>query len=163
MRIRAKRDVYAGLMFIAFGLVFGIGALNYPMGSALRMGPAYFPSVLGWMLVTLGVIIGAWGFLHDGDNPKKTGWHGLTWILGSVVVFGWLVNGFTLHWAGIPAAVPAAGLVIACVVMVMLAAYGGWEFKWKEAIPLSLFLAAGTVGIFYYGLGLPFRLWPWSY
>ena len=39
MRIRAKKDVYAGLMFIAFGLLFGIGALNYPMGSALRMGP----------------------------------------------------------------------------------------------------------------------------
>ena len=162
MRIRAKKDLYAGLMFIAFGLIFALGALNYPMGSALRMGPAYFPSVLGWMLVVLGLIIASWGLMHDGEEPKKTGWRGLLWILGSVVVFGWVVNGFTLHWAGIDAAVPQGGLVLASIAIVVLSAYGGWEFKWKEAIPLSLFLAAATVAIFYWGLGLPFRLWPWS-
>jgi putative tricarboxylic transport membrane protein len=162
MRIRAKKDLYAGLMFIAFGLVFALGALNYPMGSALRMGPAYFPSVLGWMLVVLGLIIASWGLMHDGEEPRKTGWRGLIYILGSVVVFGWVVNGFTLHWAGIPVTVPQGGLVLACIAMVILSAYGGWEFKWKEGIINSIVLAVTTVGIFYYGLGLPFRLWPWS-
>ena len=52
MRIKSKKDLYSGLMFIGLGLIFALGALNYPMGSALRMGPAYFPSVLGWILVT---------------------------------------------------------------------------------------------------------------
>ena len=151
MRIKGKKDLYAGLMFIGFGLVFAIGAMNYPMGSALRMGPAYFPSVLGWMLVVLGAVIASWGLIHEGEAPKKTGWRGLLWILGSVVAFALIIGPLN------------GGVILASIAIVILSSYGGWEFKWKEAIPLSLFLAAATVGIFYYGLGLPFRLWPWSY
>jgi hypothetical protein len=151
MRIKSKKDLYSGLMFIALGLLFGIGALNYPMGSALRMGPAYFPSVLGWMLVTLGVIVASWGLIHEGEAPKKTGWRGLLWILGSVALFGLVVD--PLH----------GGLVIACMVMMMTSAYGGWEHVWKENILNAIVLTAATVALFYYGLGLPFRLWPWSY
>ena len=151
MQIKGKKDLYAGLMFIAWGLMFGIGALNYPMGSALRMGPAYFPSVLGWMLVVLGVIVASWGLIHKGDAPKKTGWRGLIWILGSVMAFGVVVE--PLH----------GGLILACMVMMMASAYGGWEHAWKESILNAVFLTAATVGLFYYGLGLPFRLWPWSY
>lgn len=151
MRIKGKKDLYAGLMFIAFGLMFAVGALNYPMGSALRMGPAYFPSVLGWMLVTLGVVIASWGLIHESDPPKKTGWRGLSWILGAVVVFGLLVGPLN------------GGLIIASLAIVILSAYGGWEFTWKESIINAVVLTSATVGIFYYGLGLPFRLWPWSY
>jgi len=151
MRIKGKKDLYAGLMFITFGLIFALGALNYPMGSALRMGPAYFPSVLGWMLVVLGAVIASWGLVHEGEAPKKTGWRGLLWILGSVALFGLLVD--PLH----------AGLIVACIAMMMTSAYGGWEHDWKESIINAVVLTAMTVGIFYYGLGLPFRLWPWSY
>ena len=151
VKIKSKKDFNAGLMFIVFGLIFALGALNYPMGSALRMGPAYFPSVLGWMLVILGVIIASWGLMHEGDAPKKTGWRGLSWILGSVVVFGFLVGPLN------------GGLVAACVAIVILSAYGGWEFTWKEAIISSIVLTASSVGLFYYGLGLPFRMFPWSY
>ena len=163
MRIKGKKDLYAGLMFIACGLLFGIGALNYPMGSALRMGPAYFPSVLGWMLVLLGMLIASWGLVHEGEAPKKTGWRGLFWILGSVVIFGLLVDGFSFRWAGIPLSVPQMGLVIACIAMMATSAYGGWEHVWKENILNAVVLTAATVALFYYGLGLPFRLWPWSY
>jgi hypothetical protein len=151
MRIKSKKDLYSGLMFIGLGLIFAVGALNYPMGSALRMGPAYFPSVLGWILTLLGVIIASWGLIHEGDAPKKTGWRGLLFILGSVVLFGIVVD--PLH----------GGLVIACILTMLASAYGGWEHNWKEAIINSVVLTAATVGIFYYGLGLPFRLWPWSY
>jgi hypothetical protein len=66
MRVKSKKDLYSGLMFIGLGLIFALGALNYPMGSALRMGPAYFPSVLGWILTILGVIIASWGLIHEG-------------------------------------------------------------------------------------------------
>jgi putative tricarboxylic transport membrane protein len=151
MRVKSKKDLYSGLMFIGLGLIFALGALNYPMGSALRMGPAYFPSVLGWILTILGVIIASWGLIHEGEAPKKTGWRGLMWILGSVALFGIVVD--PLH----------GGLVIACILTMLASAYGGWEFNWKEAIINSIVLTAATVALFYYGLGLPFRLWPWSY
>lgn len=150
VKIKSRKDFNAGLMFIAIGLVFGLGALNYPMGSALRMGPAYFPSVLGWLTVLLGVIIFLDSFFLDEAPPGPTQYRGLLWILGAVVIFGLLVGPLN------------GGLVPATFLICMLSAYGGHEFKWKEQLITSACLTAATVGIFYYGLGLPFRLWPWS-
>jgi hypothetical protein len=54
MPIKNGKDFWAGLMFIAFGAVFFFYAREYPMGTTLRMGPAYFPTVLGALLVVLG-------------------------------------------------------------------------------------------------------------
>jgi hypothetical protein len=44
----------------------------------------------------------------------------------------------------------------------ILSALGGWDFRWKEQLVNAVFLTAMNVGVFYYGLGLPFKLWPWS-
>ena len=150
MQIKSKKDFCAGLMFICIGLIFAIGALNYPMGSALRMGPAYFPSVLGWILVLLGAIVFFDSFFITEAPPRKTGWRGLTLILGSIMVFGVLVDPL------------GGGLIAACLGLMLMAAFGGAEFKWKEGIMNAVFLTAACIGIFYYALGLPFRLWPWS-
>jgi len=58
MQIKNAKDFWAGLMFIATGLFFSIwGATFYQMGTAVRMGPAYFPVVLGMLQTALGVII----------------------------------------------------------------------------------------------------------
>jgi hypothetical protein len=150
MQIKSMKDFCAGLMFIGIGLVFAIGAFNYPMGSALRMGPAYFPSVLGWMLVVLGAIVFFDSFFLADPAPRPTKWRGLLWILGSVMAFGLLVD--PLH----------GGLVVACFALMVMSAFGGYEFKWKEALINATFMTAACIGIFYFGLGLPFRLWPWS-
>ena len=57
MRIKSPKDFWAGLMFIGFGAFIMIWALvHYQMGSAVRMGPAYFPTVLGGLLVFLGLL-----------------------------------------------------------------------------------------------------------
>jgi len=57
MKIKNAKDFWAGAMFVAFGLGFAIVARNYPMGSGVRMGPAYFPTVLGLLLAVLGLAI----------------------------------------------------------------------------------------------------------
>jgi len=57
MKIRNQKDFWAGLMFLAFGLAFALVALNYQMGTAVRMGPAYFPTVLGGLMAVLGLIV----------------------------------------------------------------------------------------------------------
>ena len=159
VRIKSQKDFNAGLMFIAIGGLFAVGAIGipalgipgYPMGSALRMGPAYFPSILGVLVMILGAVIFFDSFFIEEAPPRPTGWRGLTWILGAVVVFGLLVGPFN------------GGLIFACLALMLLTAYGGYEFKWGEAIINAVFLTAASVGIFHYGLGLPFRLWPWSY
>lgn len=150
-KITSQKDFNAGLMFIAFGLIFAIVAKGYPMGTAVRMGPAYFPTILGWLLVFLGVIVFVQSFVVKGDKPKKVDPRALLWILGSVLAFALLVGPID------------AGLVPACVVIVIMSAYGGEEFRWRPAIISATLLTVASVGIFYYGLGLPFKLFPWSW
>lgn len=148
MKIKAWKDFWAGLMFIGIGLVFAIGAGNYPMGTAVRMGPAYFPKVLGWMVVSLGVLILLMGFLRDGDKPRAINWKIMGWILGAVVTFGLFIGPLNM------------GLVAATSAIVIMAAYGGYDFRPKEVIPLVIGLNVVTVLVFVQGLGLPFQLWP---
>lgn len=147
-RNRDRKDFAAGLMFIGIGAFFAIGARNYPMGSAVRMGPAYFPTGLGWMLVGLGLIIFARSFFMHGEPLTKVNWRPLIFILGSVAIFALLLE--------------LAGLAVSSIAVMIVSAMGGWDFRWKEQLVNAAFLAAMNIGVFYYGLGLPFKLWPWS-
>ena len=149
--IKSKKDFNAGLMFIAIGAFFGIwGGINYPMGTAVRMGPAYFPTILGAITAILGIIIFIRGFTTTDEPPRATQWKPMLCIHGAAVLFGLLVD---------PLKVGFVGAVIASVIA---CAYGGYEFKWKEAIIESVVLVVVCWASFVYGLGLPFRLFPWS-
>ena len=148
--IKSKKDLYAGLMFIIIGAFFALWALNYPMGSAVRMGPAYFPSILGWFTAGLGVIILIRGFTVPDVDPNPINWHPMLWVHASAVIFGLLVDPLKIGFVG------------AVVVSTIACAYGGYEFKWKEAVIEATVLIVVCWGAFIYGLGLPFRLFPWS-
>ena len=147
-RNRDRKDFDAGLMFIGIGAFFAIGASAYPMGTAVRMGPAYFPTVLGWILVALGLIVFVRSFFMRGEPLPKSNLRPLIFILGSVVAFGLLLD--------------KAGLAVASIVVMLISAMGGWDFRWKEQLINAVFLTALNIATFYYGLGLPFKLWPWS-
>ena len=157
LKIRSQKDFNAGLMFIGFGAMFLIVAAGipgiesmpgYPMGTAVRMGPAYFPTILGGLLVLLGIIVTIEGLVEDDEPPKKTNWKPLLWILASVIIFAALIG--------------PAGIVVATLALVLIAAYGGHEFRLVEMLIEATVLAIAVVLIFSYGLGLPFRLFPWS-
>jgi len=148
-RDRDRKDFNAGIMYVGIGGFFAGFATNYPMGSAVRMGPAYFPTILGALLVLLGLILVFRSFfMHGEEPPTKTHWQPLGFILGAVVVFAILID--------------RAGLIAASAIMMLMGAMGGWDFKWKEQVVNSIVMTATCVGIFYFGLGLPFRLFPWS-
>jgi Tripartite tricarboxylate transporter TctB family len=148
--IKSKKDLYAGIMFIAIGAFFALWALNYPMGSSVRMGPAYFPTILGWLTAGLGVIIAIRGFTIPDVDPNPTQLKPLLLINGAAILFGLLIDPLKIGFVG------------AVVASVIVCAAGGYEFKWKEAIIESIVLVAVCWGAFVYGLGLPFRLFPWS-
>ena len=156
MKIKAMKDFNAGLMFMAFGLIFvGVargwfGGNGYPMGTAVRMGPAYFPTILGAITFFLGAITFVKSFVVPGEDPSPTQWKPLVWIIGAVIVFALIVGPFN------------GGLILASLVIVVLSAYGGFEFKLTETLISSVILTAACVGIFVYGLGLPFKMFPWS-
>ncbi len=146
---RDRKDFNAGVMYVAIGAFFAGFATNYPMGSAVRMGPAYFPTMLGALLVMLGLILVFRSFfVHDAELPSKTHWRPLGFILGAVVIFAFLID--------------RAGLIASSVVMMLMGSMGGWQFRWKEQVVTTVVMTAACVGIFYHALGLPFRLFPWS-
>jgi len=156
VKIRSKKDLYAGLMFIAAAFVFvgvakgWIAGTGYPMGTAVRMGPAYFPVVLGAILGALGLIIAARGFFLDDEAPRQTRWRILALILIGVAAFGILIGPLN------------AGAVVASIAVVFISASAGHEFKWLESIIEAVLLSIFTVLVFHHGLGLPFKIWPWS-
>jgi len=148
LKIRSQKDFSAAIMFIAIGGLFGIGATQYPMGTAVRMGPAYFPSILGWLTVILGFFILVESFIVKDEPPAPPAWRAIILVLGSVTAFAALIN--------------TAGLIVATVAQIILSALGGHEFKWKEAIISSVILSVTVWACFDIALGLPFKLFPWS-
>jgi hypothetical protein len=148
LKIRSMKDFSAGLMFIGIGGVFALGASQYPMGTAVRMGPAYFPSILGWATVALGFFVFVMSFLEDDEEPTHTAWRPLILVIGSVMAFAALIN--------------TGGLITATIVQIILSALGGHEFKWKEAIISAVLMSVTVWAIFDKALGLPFKLFPWS-
>ena len=147
MRIKSPRDFWAGLMFIGFGLFFAIFAVvNYQMGSAVRMGPAYFPAVLGGLLGFLGLMVFVESFVMEGPLVPKFNFRPLVLILVACVVYGYLIK--------------PLGLVVATVALVFISAFGGHEYRWKEVALLSVVLVVFSVLVFVKGLTLPFPICP---
>ena len=128
----------------AFAIIVKVA--EYPMGSAARMGPGYFPFALGGILGLLGIAIVVESLATEGGPVEKFAWRPLFWVLGAFVVFG-----LTAMWLG---------LAIAIVLLVVISSYGGHEFRLKETLISSVILAASSVGVFVYGLKLPFLIWP---
>src|SRR5512141_2951540 len=88
MHIKNGKDFWAGLMFLGFGVGFMLVSFNYPMGSAVRMGPAYFPTVLGGMLAILGGMVFFRAFVSKFEHPLKVFLFRPLLLVASVVVGG---------------------------------------------------------------------------
>ncbi len=147
MRIKSPKDFWAGLMFIAVGLFAALFAYtNYQMGTAVRMGPAYFPIVLGGLLTVLGLSVLVEGLTIEGPRVPAIALRPLILISAACVVYGYVMK--------------PLGLVIATAFLVFISALGGHEFKWREVSILYVILIIFSILVFVKGLTLPFPLWP---
>lgn len=146
MKIKAPKDFWAGLMFIAIGVGFVVVAQNYNMGTALRMGPGYFPTVLGGLLAFLGLIIFGQSFAVKGEPLPTFKLRPVIIVLIGICLFGALIR--------------TLGLIPAVLTLVLVSAVGHQAFRWQSTIVLAIGLAAFAVLVFYYGLGLPYKLYP---
>jgi len=146
MKIKSPQDFWAGLMFIVFGLFFLIVARDYQMGTAVRMGPGYFPTVLGGILAVLGVVVLLTSFAMSGPKVPKLSFKPIFFISLALILFGYLLK--------------PIGFVLSVVVLVFVSAFGGHEFKLKEVAILAVILVIFSVLVFVKGLTLPFPLWP---
>ena len=139
-----NKDFLAGLLFILLGGLAVFFARDYPMGWVERMGPAYFPTLLGGILLLFGLYVMIRGILSGAKVEGAWGWRPLALITLSIVVFG-----FTLE---------KLGLVPSIVLMFFAAALGGREFRFKEVFLLAIVMSAFAAGVFVYGLKLPYPL-----
>jgi uncharacterized membrane protein YqjE len=145
-RIRHPKDFGAGVMFIAFGIAAIAIGTGYPLGVAARMGPGYFPRILGILLIAFGTILMVRALRLRGARITLESPRPLLIVLGSVVLFGLTA--------------PSLGLVVATVLLIMVSSAASTEFRWKEALLSSVILAALSVAGFIWGLGLQFSIWP---
>ncbi len=144
--IRGHRDFCAGLIFLFFGALAAYIARDYPMGSAVRMGPGYFPYLLGILLALLGAVICLKSLVIHGERIESVNLRALLLVLGAVGVFA--------------ATIEIAGIVISTVLLVGVGAAASPESRLREVVVLIVFLLALAVGVFTYGLGLPFKIFP---
>ena len=144
--VRSPKDLVAGLLFIAAGVAAIAIAANYTLGSAARMGPGYFPRILGILMIVLGAILALRSLRLAGPPLPGWKWRPVLVVLGSVVVFGLIVN----H----------AGLVLSTILLIAMASAASHEFRPKEAVISGILLAALAVGIFVIGLKLQIGIWP---
>jgi uncharacterized membrane protein len=141
---RSNKDFLAGLIFLLIGAAAMLVARGYAFGSAMRMGPGYFPTVLGGILCLFGLYVMLRG-IRSGEPVKgEWGWRPLALVTLAIVLFGFVIT--------------RAGLVPALLAMFFVAALGGREFRLREVLALSLLMSAFAVAVFVYGLKLPLRL-----
>ena len=146
-RIASPQDFWAGVLFGAFGLFAAVyAATEYKIGTAVRMGPGYFPLWVGGIVALLGLVLALRALRIEGPRLPRIEWRPLAFILGGSIAYGY--------------ALKPLGLVASTLLLVVISAVGGHEFRWREAILLAAALAVFSILVFVYGLGLPFPLWP---
>ncbi len=157
MVIKSQKDFLSGLMFTVVGGGFALGARNYDIGEAARMGPGYFPFMLGTILAILGIAITIQSFGDTekaGEKVGKLAWKPLSLIIGANLLFGALLGGLA------PIGLPPMGLLLSVVALVVVASMAGDEFRLVESLILAAVLATGSYVIFVKLLSLPFQVWP---
>ena len=157
MNIKSQKDFFSGLVFVVVGLAYALGATNYKIGDGARMGPGYFPLLLGVMLAILGGVVIFKAMVvetMDGDKVGSFAWKPLFFIIAANLSFGILLG-------GLPSIkFPSFGLIVAIYALVPIAALAGDEFKLKEVLVLATILAGTSYFAFIYALKLQFPVWP---
>lgn len=147
MRIASPKDFWAGALFGGLGLFASVyAAFEYKIGTAQRMGPGYFPLCIGIIVAILGGVLLVGSLKVEGPPVPKIQWRPMLLVVAGSIAYGYLLK--------------PAGLVLATALLTIVSAAAGHEFRWKESVVLAVVLAAFSVGIFVYALGLPFPLWP---
>ena len=143
MRIlnRNPKDLWTGVLFIAVGLAAIIFVRNHQMGTAMRMGPAYFPTMLGLLQVMIGIAVVLRALVRPGLPLGQFALAKLALVLGAIVLFGLLLRGL--------------GLIIAIIVIVVLSAYASKNFRWPVALVLAVGIAICSAIVFVLLLGIP--------
>ena len=157
MNIKSQKDFFSGLMFMVVGVAFAWGASSYTIGTGARMGPGYFPLVLGVLLALLGGAITFKALVVetvDGDKIGTISLKPLFFIIVANLVFG-------VALGGLPSiGLPPLGMVLGIYALTFIASLAGDTFKTREVAILATVLAVFSYLAFIVLLKLQFPVWP---
>ena len=146
-KIANNADFWAGVMFIIFGAAAVWMSRDYPMGSAMRMGPGYFPTYLGYLMMLFGLAIGGRGLLRGSEEIGPWAFRPIIVLSLGVIAFGYLIE--------------KVGFVPSLVALIVITAFSGKDIRPLELVIVTAVLVAGAVAVFIYGIGLPYQLFWW--
>lgn len=138
---RNAKDFWTGLIYLFVGSGALIISRDYDMGTAVKMGPAYFPTLLSVLLMVIGIISVLRSFFKSGSPIGVVAWKGLVLIVASTLLFGMIVRG--------------AGLLLALPLLVIVSASASARFSWKSSLAEAVGITVFCIVIFLKGLGVP--------
>ena len=157
MNIKSQKDFFSGLMFMSVGAAFAWGAITYNVGSGARMGPGYFPLMLGVLMAVLGAAITFKSLVVETEGGDKIGswaWKPLVFIILANLAFGVLLG-------GLPSIkLPAMGMIVGIYALTFIASMAEPGWKVKNTFILATILAIGSYIAFVVVLKLQFPVWP---
>lgn len=146
--IRSTKDFWTGLIYIFFGVSAILIARDYSMGTGVKMGPAYFPTILGGLLSAIGAIAVIRSFIVPGTPISAFTFKGLILVSVSTLVFGFVVRG--------------AGLAVALPLLIFISAIASTRFRWRPTLVMAVVLTIFCAVVFVKGLGIPLPIiGPW--
>jgi len=157
VKIKSQKDFFSGVTYSVVGGAFAIGATNYTLGEGARMGPGYFPMMLGVLLAIIGMAVIFSSLVvetEDGEKVGKIAWKPLRYIIGANVLFGILLGGLPRF------GIPPMGLIVAIYGLTFVSSLAGDRFNLKEVLVLATVLAVGSYVAFVWALKLQFPVWP---
>lgn len=138
---RNGKDFWAGVLFVAVGVAAIVLSRDYGMGSAVKMGPAFFPTLLSAILIVIGTISIIRSLIKPGTAISRFALKGLLLVTLSTLLFGLVVRG--------------AGLIVALPLLVLISAFASTRFRWPYALALALGVTVFCILVFRIGLGVP--------
>jgi hypothetical protein len=144
-RVRSPQDLGAGAVFLLIGTAGAYFGNDLAFGTAARMGPGYFPVLLSWLIIIIGVIVAFRGVTIEGPPIEPVQLRPILFIIAAILVFGFLIE--------------SIGLALTAILLTVFAAYARPEVKLGETIVLGVGLALFTVVVFVYMLGQALPAW----
>jgi hypothetical protein len=145
--VALRRDVFAGLMFVAFGLWGLAAAADLEMGTLSEMGPAYSPRAVSGLMILLGLAVTATGFSKGAAILE------LPWALRPILMVTIASLAFALL-------LERAGIVLAITATVFIGILAGERLKWLPLVALTVALIIGSIALFIWALGMRIPVWP---
>lgn len=146
LKVRSPQDLGAGLLFLALGAAGIYFGQELAFGTARRMGPGYFPTIISGLIMLLGLIVAGRSFRIDGPAIERLQFRPIFMLMVALAVFGFLIS--------------KIGVVLASALMMIVAAYARREkVNILETLVFAFAVSAFVVLVFVYGLSQPMPLW----